>query len=248
MKPMWSPIAVALVLLFAQGPLLGQTFPSDDPVIERMWAEGMDSSRAQRLAQVLLDSLGPRLTGSPAQRAAQDWLLATYASWGIEARNEQYGTWKGWERGVTHIDLVEPRVRTLQGMLLAWSPATDGTVRAGVVLFPEVEDSAAFEAWLPKARDKFVLLSFPEPSCRPEENWEEFATRESLQEHMSAREAARRVRRSRRTSTLGMAGRGPRTTGPVRSRSWRRCASSERPTRSRSGRSWQGIGTARSRV
>ena len=40
-------------------------FAVDDPVLRRIWAIETDSSDLPRLAQVLFDSLGPRLTGSP---------------------------------------------------------------------------------------------------------------------------------------------------------------------------------------
>ncbi|HEV2130901.1 MAG TPA: hypothetical protein VGR27_07355, partial [Longimicrobiaceae bacterium] len=93
-------------------PLPAQTFATDDPVLRRTWAEGMENSQLPRLAQTLLDSIGPRLTGTPQKKAAHDWVVATYQGWGIPARNEQYGTWLGWRRGITHIDLLEPRVRT----------------------------------------------------------------------------------------------------------------------------------------
>ena len=124
-------------------PVFGQTFASKNPVLQRIWEEGMEYSNAYRLAQTLTDSIGPRLTGSPGQRNANDWAVAMYQQWGIEARNEQYGTWRGWERGITHIDLVEPRVRTLEGMMLAWSPGTSGKVRAEVTVLPEM----GYEAW-----------------------------------------------------------------------------------------------------
>jgi carboxypeptidase Q len=187
---------VAALIVFAQ-PLVGQTFPVNDPVLERMWQEGMEKSQTRRLAQVLLDSLGPRLTGTPEQRAAQEWLVATYGAWGIEARNEQYGTWLGWERGVTHIDLVAPRVRTLEGTLLAWSAGSDGKVRAGTVLFPDVADSTEFRRWLSQVEDKFVLMSFNEPTCRPDEDWEQNAVPESYEAMRTAREAAREAWESR---------------------------------------------------
>ena len=121
-----------------------QTFPSDDPVIRAIWSEGMgDASQVAPLAQVLLDSIGPRLSGSPGQRAANEWLLGMYESWGVPARAEEYGTWLGWERGISHIDLLEPRVRTLNGMMLAWSPGTDGPVEGDVVALPDFASPAA---------------------------------------------------------------------------------------------------------
>ena len=70
-------------------------------------------ARVEALGQALLDSIGPRLTGSPGMLAASDWAIAQYKSWGIDAKRENYGTWRGWRRGVSHIDLVAPRTRSL---------------------------------------------------------------------------------------------------------------------------------------
>ena len=169
--------------------LEAQTYTVDDPVIERMWQEGMENSQAMALAQVLMDSIGPRLTGTPGYEAAQAWLLSTYQSWGVDARNEQYGTWMGWERGITHIDLVKPRIRSLHGMNLAWSPGTKK--RANVIPLPDLADSASFVAWLPQVKGKFVAISFPEPTCRPDNNWEENATSASFEKMKEEREAGR---------------------------------------------------------
>ncbi len=58
-------------------------FPIEDPVLRRLWSLGIDSSQVYELAQPLLDSIGPRLTGSPAIRSGNDWLVARYREWGI---------------------------------------------------------------------------------------------------------------------------------------------------------------------
>ena len=70
-----------------------------DPVIDRIKNIALDSSHTESLAHALLDSLGPRLTGTPDLKRANDWLVSTYKSWGVEARNEKVGTWRGWRRG-----------------------------------------------------------------------------------------------------------------------------------------------------
>jgi len=62
-------LAVALASPLA---LRAQTFPTDDQIIKRIWAIGMDSSQTMHLAQVLFDSIGPRLTGTPDQRRGND--------------------------------------------------------------------------------------------------------------------------------------------------------------------------------
>jgi len=186
MKMTWLPVTVlALAAPVAGLPasVQAQSFPTDDPVIERMWEEGMgDGSQAYELAQALMDSIGPRLMGTPAYEESGDWLLELYDSWGIEAEKQEYGTWRGWRRGPSHIDLIEPRVRTLSGMMMAWSPGTDGPVEADVVLLPHFESSAAFDAWLPSVDGKAVAVSFPEPTCRAPESWEAHATPEAREE------------------------------------------------------------------
>ena len=68
-------------------PAAAQQYASPDPVIRAIWNEGMDNSQLQRLAQALLDSIGPRLTGTPGMKAGNDWLVKMYSSWGIPARN-----------------------------------------------------------------------------------------------------------------------------------------------------------------
>src|SRR5262245_26724071 len=114
----------ALLLSFAATAVSAQTYSTADPVVRQIWTEGMNNSQAYKLAQVLSDSIGPRLTGTPGIKRGNDWLVATYKSWGVEARNEEYGKWRGWRRGTTHVDLMTPRVRSLEGTLLAWSAGT----------------------------------------------------------------------------------------------------------------------------
>ena len=192
MRPYAALIAATLaaVLLFPAPQLAAQqrpsatrvplTFPTTDPVLQRIWSVGMDSSRTEQLAQVLFDSIGPRLTGSPGITAASDWVISQYKAWGIEARRDTYGTWRGWRRGVSHIDLTSPRVRSLEGTMLAWSPGTKGKpVTAEVIVLPRFADSTEFVKWLPQAKGKIVMLSPAWPTCRPSEDWFRYATPES---------------------------------------------------------------------
>ncbi|MBD0319985.1 MAG: M28 family peptidase [Gemmatimonadetes bacterium] len=167
-----AALAMGVGALLAGAPAGAQEWTSTDPVLQRIWREGMGSgSQVERLAQALTDSVGPRLTGSPEMANARQWAVSTYRNWGITAREEQYGTWRGWRRGYTHIDLMQPRMRTLEGTMLAWSPGTRGPVTAQVVLLPEAADSAAFRAALAGVRGKYVLISAAQPTCRPDENW-----------------------------------------------------------------------------
>lgn len=153
----------------------------DSIIAQQIIREASDNSQLTNLGHELLDVIGPRLTGSPQMKQANDWAVATYKKWGIDARNEQWGQWRGWERGVSHIDLIYPRVRTLEGTQLAWSPGTGGkTITAETIIIPDVTDSVAFLKWLPNVKGKFVLVSFAQPTGRPDENLEQFGLKETV--------------------------------------------------------------------
>ncbi|HCR04378.1 MAG TPA: peptidase M28 [Gemmatimonadetes bacterium] len=175
-----------------------QTFPTNDPVIRNMWDQGMGSgSQVERLAQVLTDSIGPRLIASPGYYAAVDWALKMYDSWGIPARVEQYGTWSAWRRGHTRLDLIAPHFRTLTGTMLAWSPNTQGPIEGDVVVLPDLPDSDAYERWLRELQGKFILITPPEPTCRPFDNLVSLALPETVQRIRARRDSVRSAWSSR---------------------------------------------------
>ncbi|MEX0721236.1 MAG: M20/M25/M40 family metallo-hydrolase [Balneolaceae bacterium] len=161
-----------------------------EEMVEAIVSEATENSHLEKLAHELTDVIGPRLVGTPQMQHAHDWAVNTFEEWGISAENQQWGEWRGWERGITHIDLVHPRVVSLEGMQLAWSPSTpEGGVTAGIEIIPDLADSNAFAEWLPAAEGKFVMVSMPQPTGRPDYNWEEFATEESFTKMKEEREA-----------------------------------------------------------
>lgn len=169
----WLMLAVTLVPLVS---VSAQTFRSQDPVIRRMWQVGVEQSQTEQLAQVLMDSIGPRLSGSPGFTASMEWLEKKYRDWGITVRRERYGTWTGWHQGTVHMQLTSPRVQNLEVELLAWSGGTNGrAVEGDVVIVPELADAAAARRWLGTVRGKFVLVSPPEIMCRAPQELEKYA-------------------------------------------------------------------------
>lgn len=164
-------------------------FAQQSEIVTKLVAEGNDNSQLENLAHQLMDVIGPRLVGTPQMKAANDWAVTTYKSWGIEAKNEEWGKWRGWERGISHIDMVSPRVVSLRGTQLAWSPQTpkNGTT-AETIVIPTIKDSAAFKNWLPNVKGKFVLVSMLQPTGRPDYNWKEFATEESFEKMKKQRD------------------------------------------------------------
>ncbi len=171
-------------------------------VIDSMVMEATSNSQLEKLAHELTDVIGPRLVGTPQMKQAHDWAVATYAKWGIPARNEKWGEWRGWQRGVSHIDMVYPRIKTLEGTQLAWSPSTNGkTITAETIIIGDVPDSMAFQQWLPQVKGKFVLISMEQPTGRPDYNWEEWGTKQSVEKMKRERSAQAEAWRKRMANT-----------------------------------------------
>ena len=198
-------IAALVAALAPQRAVRAQDNPTGDPVVQRIYDEGMHRSQASRLAQVLMDSIGPRLTGSQANRAANDWLVRTYKSWGIDARNEQYGTWRDWTRGPSQLTLLAPRVRVLEATMHAWSAPTPAAgVTADVIILPsaaELRDSSGFARWLAAVKGKLVLASMPQPSCRPDSDVKYWADSAVYAHAVAERDSATAEWRARLTAT-----------------------------------------------
>lgn len=149
--------------------------------VQAVVEEVNENSQLRPLAHELLDVIGPRLVGSPQMEQAHDWAVGKFKDWGLDAQNEKWGKWRAWERGITHIDMVYPRIRTLDGMQLAWSPPTDKNgITAELIILPDVQNTSAFQEWLPNVKGKLVMISMNQPTGRPEYNWQEYATPESL--------------------------------------------------------------------
>ena len=211
--------SLVLLALAVAAPSFAQTavVVPPSPAITRLWTLERDSSQLEAFAQPLLDSVGPRLTGSPGLRSAQDYIISRYAAWGIGAKRVDYGTWRSWKRGATHVDLLTPRVRSLEAMMLAWSPGTGGrNVDGDVIAMPAFTTAADFQSFLATVKGKFVLVSVPQPSCRPDTTWVQNG------QPLTSRDFARRARRATATSRAACAPQASRSRSPGLARARRR--------------------------
>ncbi len=186
---MKTKLLLSGLLLFTSSLVFAQ-----DKIVDNIIKEVNENSQLEKLAHELLDVVGPRLVGTPQMQQANDWVVQKYKDWGISAKNEKWGEWRGWERGVTHVDLVSPRLRTLEATQLAWSPSTNGkAVKAEAIILPEmIVDSISFQKWLPSVKGKLVLISQNQMSGRPDKNWEEFATKDVFEKYKKEKLAASR--------------------------------------------------------
>src|SRR5690606_20991340 len=171
-------------------PLYSQQTTSTKPIVSNFEKEVQNHSQLKNLAQELLDGIGPRLVGTPQMEAANNWAVQTFQKWNIPARNEEFGKWKAWERGISHIDMISPWVKSLDATQLAWSPATKKPVVAEVIAMPIFNSEADFKSWLPKVKGKIVLMSPKQDFGRSDYQYKEFATEETYQKITEAKKNA----------------------------------------------------------
>ena len=117
--------------------------PEIPEVYAQIRAEETNNSRIMWIIHEVADVYGPRVTGTPNLKAADDWAVRTMASWGLVNTRLEPWTFQpesaatpvpGWE----NVDLKAEAVSPFHGQLmvepLAWTPSTAGVVTAQVVL------------------------------------------------------------------------------------------------------------------
>jgi hypothetical protein len=150
--------------------------------INKIVNEANNNSQLESLAHELMDQIGPRLTGTSQMLQAHDWVIDKYSSWGIKSKNEQFGQWRAWERGISHIDMMSPWVKSLEGQQLSWSASTKKNGELGEVVKIPFESKEKFELWLKTIKGKHVLLGEPDISGRPDYDIERWAKEKTLEE------------------------------------------------------------------
>jgi len=132
---------VALCLAMA-APIQAQA-PSLSDVYAQIRAEETNNSRIMWIIHEVADVYGPRVTGSPNLKAADDWAIKTMASWGLVNTHLEPWTFQppsaatpvpGWENVELLADAVSPFHGQLMVKPLAWTPSTKGVVTANVVM------------------------------------------------------------------------------------------------------------------
>jgi carboxypeptidase Q len=117
-----------------------------------------DSAAYRRLGR-LVDTFGPRISGSASLEAAIDWILDLMKSDGLENVRGEPVMVPHWVRGAESADLVKPRAARLAMLGLGGSVATPkGGITAPVLVVSSLEELNARAA---DARGKIVLFDVP---------------------------------------------------------------------------------------
>jgi carboxypeptidase Q len=83
----------------------------------------------------LSDSIGGRVTGSPAADRAVDWAVHAFRLSGVdEVHTEKFMIPIGWSEAATHLEVLAPEPFPARLVSIGWSPATpEGGIVAGIV-------------------------------------------------------------------------------------------------------------------
>jgi Zn-dependent M28 family amino/carboxypeptidase len=107
----------------------------DLDMVTKIRLEEFHHSQVMETASELMDRIGPRLTGSPQMKEANEWTKAKLAEWGLS--NAHLETWGpfglGWQYEACAVRMIAPDHAELLALPQAWTPGTNGPVRAAVV-------------------------------------------------------------------------------------------------------------------
>ncbi len=132
-----------------------------DPV-DRIKEEGLKKSQVMATLSYLTDVIGPRLTGSPNMKRANEWTRDRLASWGLSnAHLEPWGPFgRGWTLKRFSMQVIEPQCIPIIAYPKAWSPGTEGSIVAPVVYF-DAKSEADFARFKGKIKGAVVLTAAP---------------------------------------------------------------------------------------
>ncbi|MBI2682452.1 MAG: M20/M25/M40 family metallo-hydrolase [Acidobacteriales bacterium] len=138
--------------------------PAKDPdavdleMISVIRREGLKNSKVMDWISGLTDGIGPRLTNSPNQKRANQWVKEQLEKMGLE--NVHFEAWgpfgRGWSYEVSHLRMVSPDTSELIALPKAWSSGTNGAVR-GKVVHTIIKTKDDFEKYRGKLKGAIVL-------------------------------------------------------------------------------------------
>jgi len=156
-------------VLLASSALVASAAPAATNDTARIIDEGMNRSEVMVTAHELMDDIGPRLTNSTNMRKAQDWAVKKLESYGLSnVHREGYDFGRGWDILHSSVRLVSPRPIDMIAIPVAWSPPTNGPLRAPVVVAP-MNRKEQFDAYRGKLAGKIVMTTLPGASDEPKE-------------------------------------------------------------------------------
>jgi carboxypeptidase Q len=135
MRGVWAGVGLVVLGFCGAGALMLRANerpvpkgPDEDgtkPALVKIAGEGMLDSHAFQYLTELSDDVGARVTGSPAERKAEEWGVAKMKAMGLEnVHTEKYQIWRGWTRGTADAEVLTPVRHKLHVDAMGWTGST----------------------------------------------------------------------------------------------------------------------------
>ena len=164
-------VALIAALSLTLPPLVTATSEEavDWGVMSRIRDEGFNRSQVMETLGQLTDVIGPRLTGSPGMKKANEWTREQLEKWGLSSAHlEAFGPFgRGWSYSHVRVQMVAPTEAPLVAYPKAWTPGTEGTAR-GKVVKAKLEKAEDLEPWKGKLAGAIVFLNDARDLAPPE--------------------------------------------------------------------------------
>ena len=120
----------------------------DLEMISKIRYEGFHNSKIMEIASGLMDGIGPRLTGSPNVKRANEWTRDQLTAFGLSnAHLESWGPFgRGWSNEYVNVRMTSPDTAPLIAYAKAWTPGTNGAVKAKCIRV-KIEDKKDFDKY-----------------------------------------------------------------------------------------------------
>jgi len=121
--------------------------------------EALAHSHIMEYASALMDGIGPRLTGSPNLKKANEWTRDQFTAMGCSnAHLEDWGEFgMGWEQENTWLRMTSPDRAVFIAQAAPWSPSTKGPLSAAAV-WADIKEEKDFDTYKGKLAGKILLL------------------------------------------------------------------------------------------
>lgn len=158
---------LALIALLWAAPLSAQ-YQVDTTGAGALITEATERSEVMENLRHLSDVIGPRLSGSPAMRAANEWVAERFRDYGVPATLEAFDFGVTWTRGPIEVRLVEPFERPVLAYSWAWTEGTGGQPLTGPVVRADIPNRDSLTAYGDRIRGAWIMLSEPWPVWNPD--------------------------------------------------------------------------------
>lgn len=128
-------------------------------VYQNIRIEALAHSHVMEYASALMDGIGPRLTGSPNLKRANEWTRDQFTAMGCsKAHLEDWGEFgMGWQQLNAWARMTSPDTAVFIAQAAPWSPSTNGPV-TGSAVWVSAKTDADLEKYKGKLAGKIVFL------------------------------------------------------------------------------------------